>query len=63
MWTIPLIHCLFYVASDRSREGRLNWSAADFARENNLGNPIAGNFFQAQYDDYVPILHAQLSGQ
>lgn len=34
----------------------------EFAKKYNLGNPIAGNFYQAQYDDYVPILHAQLSG-
>jgi hypothetical protein len=25
-----------------------------------LGEPIAANFYQAQYDDYVPTLHAQL---
>jgi hypothetical protein len=25
-----------------------------------LGEPIAANFYQARYDDYVPILHAQL---
>lgn len=24
--------------------------------------PIAGNFYQAQFDDYVPILQKQLSG-
>ncbi|PSN44467.1 OV-16 antigen [Blattella germanica] len=31
----------------------------NFAKKYNLGNPVAGNFFQAQYDDYVPTLHAQ----
>lgn len=46
----------------RSRQDRLKWSAADFAKQYNLGIPIAGNFFQGQYDDYVPILQAQLSG-
>lgn len=44
----------------RSRDGRLNTKARDFADEYKLGNPIAGNFYQAQYDDYVPVLHAQL---
>lgn len=33
--------------------GRVPFSAADFARENNLGQPVAANFFQAQYDDSV----------
>lgn len=28
-------------------------STRDFAVKYNLGNPIAGNFYQAQYDDYV----------
>lgn len=41
-------------------KGRPSFSAKKFAKENNLGEPIAANFYQAQYDDYVPILHAQL---
>jgi len=45
-----------------SRNGRPNFKAAAFAEKYNLGNPIAGNFYQAQYDEYVPILHKQLSG-
>lgn len=44
-----------------SREGRVKFSARNFAKANNLGEPIAANFYQAQYDDYVPILHAQLN--
>lgn len=44
-----------------SREGRMKFSIKNFAKTNSLGNPIAANFFQAQYDDYVPQLHAQLS--
>jgi hypothetical protein len=24
---------------------------------------VAANFYQAEYDDYVPILHTQLSGK
>ena len=47
--------------SKNSRNGRKNFSIRKFAKEHNLGDPIAANFFQAQYDDYVPILHAQLS--
>ncbi|CAJ0950868.1 unnamed protein product, partial [Mesorhabditis belari] len=45
-----------------SAEGRKNWSAAAFAEKHHL-SLVAGNFYQAQYDDYVPILHKQLSGQ
>lgn len=44
-----------------SRQGRVNFSMRKFAEEHNLGQPIGANFFQAQYDDYVPLLHAQLS--
>ncbi|XP_053698466.1 protein D3-like [Sabethes cyaneus] len=32
--------------------------AAEFARKYNLGSPVAGNFYQAQYDDYVPQVYA-----
>lgn len=45
-----------------SREGRVKFSIRKFAKEHNLGEPVAANFFQAQYDDYVPLLHKQLSG-
>lgn len=44
-----------------SRNGRISFSIRKWAKENNLGEPVAANFYQAQYDDYVPILHAQLS--
>ncbi|CAK1541415.1 unnamed protein product [Leptosia nina] len=43
-----------------SGEKRTMFSIAKFAEKYNLGDPIAGNFFQAQYDDYVPILNEQL---
>lgn len=44
-----------------SRQGRMNFSMRKFAKDHQLSGPIAANFFQAQYDDYVPLLHAQLS--
>ena len=47
--------------SDKMLNGRPGFSAKKFAKDNNLGEPIAANFYQAQYDDYVPILHAQLA--
>ncbi|XP_053681097.1 protein D3-like [Anopheles nili] len=37
---------------------RGKWSLAQFTSTYQLGNPIAGNFYQAQYDDYVPELYA-----
>lgn len=40
------------------RAARLNTSAAKFARKYDLGEPEFGNFFQAQYDESVDILHA-----
>ncbi|KDR09018.1 protein D1-like [Zootermopsis nevadensis] len=48
--------------NNTSRDTRPNFSIKAFALKYNLGNPVAGNFFQAQYDDYVPTLHAQFSG-
>jgi len=48
--------------SNRTRDTRPNFSIKAFAQRYSLGNPLAGNFYQAQYDDYVPTLHAQFSG-
>ena len=48
------------VASKFSREGRLKFKIANFVKEYSLSGPIAGNFYLAQFDDYVPILHEQL---
>lgn len=39
---------------------RKNFSVRNFAHKYKLGQPIAGNFFQAQYDNYVPVLYTQL---
>ncbi|XP_067631171.1 protein D2-like [Eurosta solidaginis] len=44
------------------RNGRPKFRAAAFAEKYGLGEPVAGNFFQAQWDEYVPIVHKQLSG-
>ena len=46
--------------SFRSIEGRMKFSIRNFAAKYNLGQPVAGNFLMAQYDDYVPKLHAQI---
>ncbi|KAK6643612.1 hypothetical protein RUM43_005122 [Polyplax serrata] len=49
--------------SNTSGDHRGKFSIQKFSEEHNLGNPIAGNFFQAQWDDYVPILYKQLEGK
>ncbi|XP_022212991.1 protein D3 [Drosophila obscura] len=52
--TLPIIKTI--------RKGRLNFSARDFAAKNRLGSPIAANYYQAKYDDYVPIRNKQFTG-
>lgn len=44
-------------------DGRGCFKIAAFAQKYKLGNPIAGNFYQAEWDDYVPKLYEQLSGK
>lgn len=46
--------------TNRSGDNRGGFSIAKFAEKYKLGNPVAGNFYQAQWDDYVPILYKQL---
>jgi len=48
--------------SKRSGDHRANFKIKNFAKKYNLGQPISGNFYQAQWDDYVPKLYEQLSG-
>ncbi|KAI8122934.1 hypothetical protein FF38_11753 [Lucilia cuprina] len=47
--------------SKNSREGRLSIKTRDYIVSYKLGDLVAGNYYQAQYDDYVPILKAQLN--
>ncbi|XP_023947595.1 protein D2 isoform X1 [Bicyclus anynana] len=47
---------------NNSGDKRGGFSISKFAKKYNLGDPIAGNFYQAEYDDYVPILYKQLGG-
>ncbi|ALC46812.1 CG17919 [Drosophila busckii] len=48
--------------SNRSRQGRPKFHVAKFAEHHQINELVAGTFYQAQYDDYVPTVHAQLSG-
>ena len=43
----------------RMRANRFITSASEFAKRYNLGEPQFGNFFQAQYDKSVDLLHAR----
>ncbi|XP_055372080.1 phosphatidylethanolamine-binding protein homolog F40A3.3-like [Condylostylus longicornis] len=45
---------------NNSGDGRGCFSIKKFAEKYKLGNPVAGNFYQAQWDDYVPLLYKQL---
>ncbi|KAL0278184.1 UNVERIFIED_CONTAM: hypothetical protein PYX00_000080 [Menopon gallinae] len=44
----------------RNVDHRGKFSIKKFAKEHNLGDPVAGNFYQAQWDDYVPLLYKEL---
>ncbi|XP_065220697.1 protein D3-like [Planococcus citri] len=46
--------------TNKSVAGRFGFKVSDWTAKYNLGNPVAGNYYQAQFDDYVPILHKQL---
>lgn len=43
-----------------SADNRGCFKIQKFAEKYNLGDPLYGNFYQAEYDDYVPILYKQL---
>jgi phosphatidylethanolamine-binding protein (PEBP) family uncharacterized protein len=47
--------------SKTSLKGRTNFKVRDFANKYSLGIPIAGNFYQAQYDEYCLELKKQLN--
>lgn len=45
----------------RSRKNRLGWSVRGFAKKYDLGNPIGGNYYFAQYDEFVLILRSRFT--
>ncbi|KAL3280715.1 hypothetical protein HHI36_003951 [Cryptolaemus montrouzieri] len=47
---------------NKSGAGRGKFSIKTFAKKYNLGSPLAGNVFLAEWDEYVPKLQKQLSG-
>lgn len=42
-----------------SRSHRIEFTIKDFTTKYNLKELVAGNFFQAQYDEYVNVLYSQ----
>ena len=46
-----------------SADNRGGTKARELAAKYDLGNPVAGNLFQAEWDDYVPKLYKKLSGK
>ncbi|XP_019871482.1 phosphatidylethanolamine-binding protein homolog F40A3.3-like [Aethina tumida] len=49
--------------NNKSKDGREKFSTLGFAEKYSLGKPLYGNFFQAEWDDYVPTLYKQLGIQ
>lgn len=47
--------------SSTSRAYRLNFSIRKFAEKYNLGQPVAGNFYVAQWDPYVEIRNKDIT--
>ena len=50
-------------AKGSNGEGRRKWKAREFVKNNKLGPLVAGTFYNAEYDDYVPKLYAWLAGK
>lgn len=46
--------------TNKSVDGRASFKISKFAEKYNLGNPIAGNFYLAEFDDWVPQLYKLL---
>lgn len=42
--------------------GRSNTRVRDLIHKYNLGDPVAGNFYLAQWDSYVPKVYQTLKG-
>ncbi len=43
-----------------STDNRGGTKTSDLVSKYSLGNPVVGNYFQAEYDDYVPLLYKKL---
>ncbi|KAL4636084.1 phosphatidylethanolamine-binding protein 1 [Arapaima gigas] len=57
------VSCTEPLLTNRSGDHRGKFKILDFRKKYNLGGPVAGTCYQAEWDDYVPQLYAQLSGK
>ncbi|XP_015423008.1 PREDICTED: phosphatidylethanolamine-binding protein 1, partial [Myotis davidii] len=51
------------ILSNRSGDNRGKFKVASFRKKYDLGPPVAGTCYQAEWDDYVPKLYEQLAGK
>lgn len=49
--------------TNRSPANRAKFSVRDFVKKHDLGAPVAGNLFEAEYDEYVLVLYKKLSNE
>ena len=57
------LSCTEKVLTNRSGDGRGKFQIQSFRKKYNLGAPVAGSCYQAEWDDYVPKLYEQLAGK
>lgn len=57
------LSCSEPVLTNRSGSGRGQFKIQSFRQKYNLGAPVAGTCYQAEWDDYVPKLYEQLAGK
>ncbi|XP_061879998.1 phosphatidylethanolamine-binding protein 1 [Entelurus aequoreus] len=55
--------CSETVLTKRSGDGRGKFKIQSFRKKYQLGAPVAGTCYQAEWDDYVPKLYQQLAGK
>ncbi|XP_028565466.1 phosphatidylethanolamine-binding protein 1-like [Podarcis muralis] len=57
------LECNEPILSNRSGDKRGNFKVESFRNKYKLGAPVAGTCYQAEWDNYVPLLYNQLSGK
>lgn len=57
------LSCSEPTLTNRSGDGRGKFKIQNFRKKYNLGVPVAGTCYQAEWDDYVPKLYEQLAGK
>ncbi|XP_068102308.1 phosphatidylethanolamine-binding protein 1-like [Hyperolius riggenbachi] len=56
-----LLKCNERILTNRSGDNRGCFKLSSFRQKYGLGAPVAGTCYQAEWDEYVPILYKQLS--